>query len=217
MSPTDELRCPVCGVGVVQDLGFDADARADDGRPVQAARGARVDPILLRTPGPGIPPRDRRSRTAGRRAALVRRHDRDAGALGHVVVAVVRVVGPAGRIVPDPHGGFLGRWTPSTWGASSPISSGSSSGSSSSINASNRFGSPRSLRSRTRASRASASSSESPSTCSVAVVRPSIPSGRSSDSIRSSSCSCGSSASSQSLIAPSSLSLQLTSSRYGLS
>jgi hypothetical protein len=35
MSTTDELRCPVCGVGVVQDLGFDADARADDGRPVQ--------------------------------------------------------------------------------------------------------------------------------------------------------------------------------------
>jgi len=35
MSATDELRCPVCGKGVVQDLGFDAAATTDDGRPVQ--------------------------------------------------------------------------------------------------------------------------------------------------------------------------------------
>jgi hypothetical protein len=35
MSPTDELRCPLCGEGVVQDLGFDASARTADGRPVQ--------------------------------------------------------------------------------------------------------------------------------------------------------------------------------------
>ena len=35
MTTTDELRCPICGIGVVQDLGFDAGATSPDDRPVQ--------------------------------------------------------------------------------------------------------------------------------------------------------------------------------------
>jgi hypothetical protein len=31
----EDLRCPVCGVGVVRDLAFDAEAENDDGRAVQ--------------------------------------------------------------------------------------------------------------------------------------------------------------------------------------
>src|SRR5262245_1076712 len=35
MRAPDGLRCPVCGKGVVQDLGFDAESTTDLGRPVQ--------------------------------------------------------------------------------------------------------------------------------------------------------------------------------------
>jgi hypothetical protein len=35
MSKTDDdLRCPVCGRGVVGDNAYDAEAESDDGRPI---------------------------------------------------------------------------------------------------------------------------------------------------------------------------------------
>jgi hypothetical protein len=36
MSQTDDdLRCPLCGRGVVRDIAYDAEAESDDGRPFQ--------------------------------------------------------------------------------------------------------------------------------------------------------------------------------------
>jgi hypothetical protein len=39
MNPDDnassDLRCPICGAGVIRDIAFDAEARSDDDRPFQ--------------------------------------------------------------------------------------------------------------------------------------------------------------------------------------
>ncbi len=32
---TDELRCPVCGIGVVQDIAYDAEVESPGGKPFQ--------------------------------------------------------------------------------------------------------------------------------------------------------------------------------------
>jgi hypothetical protein len=39
---SDEIRCPICGVGVVADVMYDEGARRDDGAPMQTADTRQV-------------------------------------------------------------------------------------------------------------------------------------------------------------------------------
>lgn len=41
-TPAGEVRCPICGRGVVRDVGYDAGARGDDGAPMQTADTRQV-------------------------------------------------------------------------------------------------------------------------------------------------------------------------------
>lgn len=41
-SAGDEVRCPICGRGVVRDVGYDAGAQRDDGAPMQTADSRQV-------------------------------------------------------------------------------------------------------------------------------------------------------------------------------
>jgi hypothetical protein len=72
MSDTDEeLRCPVCGRGVVRDIAYDAEAEGDDGRPFQDPTARQITEYTCghRVEGPRLATADQERLDVERRSS----------------------------------------------------------------------------------------------------------------------------------------------------